>query len=58
LGSPPYAWTMVLWVFGGHATYFPSGIALASMWDTAIVRKVGQGIGKEVRGKGRNIILF
>ncbi len=41
----------------GHATSFPCGIALASTWDTAIVRKIGQGIGKEVRGKGRNIIL-
>jgi len=41
----------------GHATSFPSGIALASTWDTLLVRKIGQGIGKEVRGKGRNIIL-
>lgn len=41
----------------GRATSFPSAIALASSWDTALVRKIGQGIGREVRGKGRNIIL-
>ncbi len=41
----------------GRSTSFPSGIALASTWDTALVRKIGQGIGREVRGKGRNIIL-
>ena len=41
----------------GHASAFPSGVALASTWDTAIVRRTGQGIGREVRGKGRNIIL-
>ena len=41
----------------GHASAFPAGIALASTWDTAIVRKTGQGIGREVRAKGRNIIL-
>ena len=41
----------------GRATSFPSEIAMASTWDTAVVRKIGQGIGREVRGKGRNIIL-
>ncbi len=41
----------------GHASAFPAGVALASTWDTAIVRKIGQGIGREVRAKGRNIIL-
>ncbi len=41
----------------GRSTSFPSGIALASTWDTTLVRKIGQGIGREVRGKGRNIIL-
>jgi len=41
----------------GRSTSFPSGIAMASTWDTAMVRKVGQGIGREVRGKGRNVIL-
>lgn len=41
----------------GRSTSFPAGIALASTWDTALVRRIGQGIGREVRGKGRNIIL-
>jgi len=41
----------------GKSTSFPSGIAMASTWDTALIRRVGQGIGREVRGKGRNIIL-
>jgi beta-glucosidase len=41
----------------GRSTSFPSGIAMASTWDTTLIRKIGQGIGREVRGKGRNIIL-
>lgn len=41
----------------GRSTSFPAGIAMASSWDTSLVRLVGQGIGREVRGKGRNIIL-
>ena len=41
----------------GRSTSFPAGIAMASTWDTALVRRLGQGIGREVRGKGRNIIL-
>lgn len=41
----------------GRSTSFPCGVAMASTWDTAIVRRIGQGIGREVRGKGRNIIL-
>lgn len=41
----------------GRSTSFPGGISMASSWDTTLVRYVGQGIGREVRGKGRNIIL-
>lgn len=41
----------------GRSTSFPAGIAMASTWDTVLVRKLGRGIGREVRGKGRNIIL-
>ncbi len=41
----------------GKATAFPSGPSIASTWDTTLVRKVGEAIGREVRGKGRNVIL-
>jgi len=41
----------------GRASAFPAAVALASTWDTVIVRKIGRGIGREVRAKGRNIIL-
>jgi len=41
----------------GKATAFPSGTAIASTWDTALVNQVGKAIGREVRGKGRNVIL-
>ena len=39
-------------VRNGSATSFPVGMALAATWDTALVRRVGIGMGKEFRGKG------
>lgn len=41
----------------GKATAFPAGTAIASTWDTTLVNQVGKAIGREVRGKGRNVIL-
>jgi beta-glucosidase len=39
------------------STAFPSGISMASTWDTALIYKVGAAIGEEVKGKGRDVIL-
>ena len=55
--APVYMSDGPLGVRWGRSTAFPSGIAMASTWDTSLVGKVGEGIGREVRGKARNIIL-
>jgi beta-glucosidase len=39
------------------ATSFPSGIAMASTWDTDLVRSEGQAIAQEVKTLGRDMIL-
>ena len=39
------------------STAFPSGICMASTWDTSLINKVGKSIGEELKGKGRNAIL-
>ncbi len=39
------------------STAFPSGICMASTWDTALINKVGKSIGEELKGKGRDVIL-
>ena len=41
----------------GKSTAFPAGIAMASSWDTSLVKKVGAAIGREVKSKGRDVIL-
>ena len=41
----------------GNSSAFPSGICMASTWDTALIRKVGKSIGEELKGKGRDVIL-
>ena len=39
------------------ATCFPSGVGLASTWDTALLHKVGTALGKESKAEGVGIIL-
>jgi len=39
------------------ATCFPSPFALGATWDTALVQRVGQALGREFRGKGRYVAL-
>jgi beta-glucosidase len=39
------------------ATSFPVGIGMASMWDTALARSIGEAMGKEFRGKGKHQAL-
>jgi beta-glucosidase len=39
------------------STAFPSGICMASTWDTSLIYMVGKSIGEELKGKGRDVIL-
>lgn len=39
------------------ATCFPSGAGLASSWDTALIRKVGEALGKEARAEQIALLL-
>jgi len=39
------------------ATYFPTGSALAATWSKELAYKYGQGMGKEARVRGKDVIL-
>jgi beta-glucosidase len=39
------------------STSFPSGVAMAASWDTALVQREGQAIAQEVKALGRDMIL-
>jgi beta-glucosidase len=40
-----------------NSTAFPSGVAMASTWDTVLVQREGQAIAQEVKALGRDMIL-
>ncbi|WP_220195219.1 beta-glucosidase [Ktedonospora formicarum] len=42
---------------GVTAACFPSGIALASTWNTELVERVGQALAQEARTKGARVLL-
>ena len=42
----------------GPATAFPSGVAMASTWNTALINKVGAQIGIEAQNKGTGLQLM
>lgn len=41
----------------GYATVFPSPVAMAASWDTDLIYKVGAALGRELKAKGRDILL-
>ncbi|HMP06689.1 MAG TPA: glycoside hydrolase family 3 N-terminal domain-containing protein, partial [Lacipirellulaceae bacterium] len=43
--------------FRTGATAFPSGIGLASSWNTELIENVGRAIARETKAQGRNVIL-
>ncbi len=50
----------VAWVMGlrkDGATALPSGLAMASTWDDALVERGGRMIGSEAKAKGFNVLL-
>jgi len=44
-------------VGGVRAACFPAGIALASTWNTDLVRQVGQALAEEALSKGARVLL-
>jgi len=41
----------------GPTTAYPAGAALAATWDTELARKIGEGLGRDARARGVNILL-
>lgn len=41
----------------GASTAFPSSIAMAATWDPELISGIGSAIAREVKGKGRHVIL-
>jgi beta-glucosidase len=41
----------------GNATAFPAPVALAASWDEELVNRVGAAMARELRSKGRNVLL-
>lgn len=41
----------------GHSTRFASGISLAASFDPSVAERIGQALGREARGHGKNVLL-
>ena len=41
----------------GDSTAYPAGIAMAASWDTALVKRVGTGLGSDARARGVHFLL-
>jgi beta-glucosidase len=41
----------------GPSTAFPTGIALAATWDTDLVQRVGEALGRNARARGVHVLL-
>ncbi|RSX54636.1 beta-glucosidase family protein [Bifidobacterium samirii] len=48
---------MPLWNTRDRVTYLPSGSAVASTWNRGLARTVGEILGEEARGRGKDVIL-
>lgn len=46
-----------LWNTRDRVTYLPSGSAVASTWNRALAHTVGEVLGEEARGRGKDVIL-
>ncbi|MCH9276045.1 glycoside hydrolase family 3 C-terminal domain-containing protein [Bifidobacterium amazonense] len=46
-----------LWNTRDRVTYLPSGSAVASTWSRELARTVGEVLGEEARGRGKDVIL-
>jgi beta-glucosidase len=58
LGVPPLKMSDgPLGVKQKKSTAFPAGVVMASTWDTALIFRVGEAIGKECRATGINVLL-
>jgi beta-glucosidase len=41
----------------GPTTAYPGGAALAASWDTALARRIGEGLGRDARARGVHFLL-
>jgi len=41
----------------GNSTVFPSPVAMAASWNTALIQRVGAVLGRELKAKGRDMLL-
>ncbi len=41
----------------GNSTVFPSPVAMAASWDTDLITRVGAALGRELKAKGRDVLL-
>lgn len=44
-------------VRAGESTAFPAPICMAATWNPEVINRVGQALGREVLGKGHNVLL-
>ncbi len=44
-------------ILAGTATAFPVGMARGATWDRELEKRIGEAMGKEVRGKGGSVLL-
>ncbi len=57
LSDGPVGVRGAVWDERSPSVNFPSPTALAASWDRGVVRRVGEGLGAEARGKGVDVVL-
>lgn len=43
--------------FADSVTVFPAGVTVAGTWDRSLIQRRGEALGREMRGKGVNVML-